>query len=439
MNDRNLKDKHTPLTEIYDDILKFYLAQSYLEKMPPIVRRIFSGENWKAQFINYLTPFLKFAKRYFEYKRHFQPHFKEENLKGKNWLFVNSLNNHNSLKFLLTELEDTILVGHGVPIKPTDKYQLPFHKSVLYAWKFPKIWFFFFKKYNHQAIKYGDLIFRSIGLYEIAFANLSKFRPKSIVLSNDHSEKQRALLNAAKRLNIPVIYIQHASISDFMPPLDFDLSLLEGQAALDKYKTLGTINGRVELIGMPKFDNYIKFRNYATTVNNIGICTNPMDVEKDIYELIDAIKEAFPTINISLRPHPGYANKLKPIKDVHFSTKSEHVFDFLRNQDLIIAGASSIHLEAILLNITSISYEFTELQELLLDPYGYIKNNLVEVASDLNSLINLIKEKINHRTVVFPKAKYFNHVVGTENEGKCGHLAAQYIRTFLEEFWRNEK
>ena len=66
--------------------------------------------------------------------------------------------------------------------------------------------------------------------------------------------------------------------------------MLESQASLDKYKTLGTINGKVQLIGMPKFDSYIQFRNHSTTIKNIGICTNVFDNADDIYKMIEAIQ-----------------------------------------------------------------------------------------------------------------------------------------------------
>lgn len=432
MKNRNLQNPTTPLTEIYDDILKFYFEQGYLDKIAPAARYLFTGKGWKAQLINYLTPFVKFFKRYFEYKKEFQPHFTKANLEGKIWLFINSLNNRNSLVFLQDKLQDTVLVGNGIQIDTSDKYQLPFHKTVLYAWKFPKIWFYFRKKYRTQTIKYGDLLFKTVGTYEVAYANLSKYKPKCIILSNDHSEKQRALLNAAKRLNIPVVYIQHASISDHMPPLDFDLSLLEGQAALDKYRTLGTINGKVQLIGMPKFDNYIQFRNHATTIKNIGICTNPFDKTANVYALLEAIQQAFPQLNITVRPHPGYKHDLVVSEAIRLSTKEEHVFDFLRQQDFLIAGNSSIHLEAVLLNIMSVYYQFTPNEKSIDDPYGYVKNGLIQQVDDIPNLLKIIQENIENRLSVFQNVQYFNDVIGTNREGKSSQLAAQYIEDFLK-------
>jgi hypothetical protein len=420
------------MEKIYDDILKFYFAQNYLEVAVPTVRKQFTGENWKAKLINYMMPFAKFAKRHFEYNRKFKSHFTTKNIGKKAWLFIGSQNNRSTLKFLLEELEDSILVGYGIPLHENDHFQIPFYRSVLSAWKFPKIWNYFWHKYGNRAVKYGDFLFNCVGLYEVAYAALEKYRPKCLILANDHSEKQRALRYAAKELNIPIVYIQHASISNFMPPLDFDLSLLEGQGAWDKYKTLGIIKGDVRLIGMPKFDNFIQFRNDSTTIQNIGICANLLDNQANITRLINATQVKFPECKITFRPHPGDKRIFEIPNIIKKSTKTESIFDFLKRQDLIIAGSSSVHLEAVLLNVSSIYFEVSELQENMKDAYGYVKNGLVEQASNLDNLMNKIELGINNRPSVLHKARYYNAVIGTENDGKSGALAGKYIRAFLE-------
>jgi hypothetical protein len=421
------------MEKIYDDILKFYFAQNFLEIAPVSIRKQFTGENWKTKLINYMMPFAKFARRHFEYNQKFKPHFTTKNLSGKVWLFMGSQNNRSSLKFLLDELEDSVLVGYGILLHESDTLQIPFYRSVLHVWKFPKIWFYFRKKYGNRAVKYGDFLFNCIGLYEVSYSILKKHRPKCLILANDHSEKQRALLNAAKRLNIPTVYIQHASISDFMPPLDFDLSLLEGQDAWDKYKKLGRIQGEVRLIGMPKFDNFIQYRNTSATVHNIGICANLFDNQEDITKVIQTIQRKFSKNKITFRPHPGDKRKFEIPDSVTNSTKEESIFEFLKKQDLIISGSSSVHLEAVLLNVSSIYFEVSVMQKNMQDAYGYVKNGLVEQANDLSDLIQKIEKEIDNRQPVFQKAQYYNALVGTENEGKSGALAGKYIRDFLNE------
>ena len=59
----------------------------------------------------------------------------------------------------MKELNEAVLMGYGVALDESDKFQIPFHRSVLSAWKFPKIWRFFKKKYGNRAVKYGDFLF----------------------------------------------------------------------------------------------------------------------------------------------------------------------------------------------------------------------------------------------------------------------------------------
>ncbi len=424
------------MEEIYDDILKFYFGQGFLHKINKDIRRQFSGVNRMEKIRNYLAPFVKFVQQEIQFQRQYQQHLNAHNIHGKTWLFFSTSNNYDSLQFLTNKLDNSILIGFGQSFGQDATIHLPFHRKALYLWKFPKIQRYFKQKYGQDAVRFGDLLFNSIGLYEIAFRYLSKYQPRCLVLANDHSEKQRALLNAAQRLNIPVVYIQHASITDFMPPLDFDLSLLEGQASLDKYRDLGRIKGQVKLVGMPKFDNYVQFRKPTQKVQSIGCCTNLLDNQKDIETVIQQLSIRFPKCQISFRPHPNDKRDFILPNTVQVSTRAETSFDFLQRQDVLIAGTSSIHLEAILLNINSIYFEITQLEEELRDAYGYVRNGMIEAAADIQELISKIEELQQSNAPVFMKAKYYNAVVGTPHEGQSGTLAAQYIRDFLKDFKR---
>lgn len=424
------------MEKIYDDILKFYFAQGFLRNINKNFRRQFTGINRTEKIRNYLAPFVKLFKQEILFQRQQKQYLTTQNLKGKTWLFFSTSNNYNSLKFLTNELKDAILIGFGASFGQPNDIHLPFHRKAFYLWKYPKIRRFFKQHYGHDAVRFGDFLFNSVGLYEIAYKYLKKYQPKCLILANDHSERQRALLNAAQRLDIPVVYIQHASITHFMPPLDFDLSLLEGQDALDKYRDLGRIKGKVEFIGMPKFDKYLQFRKTSETITNIACCTNLLDTQKEIEATLKQLAAHFPKCQISFRPHPN-DNRIFNLPDtIAVSTKSETSFDFILRQDVLIAGTSSIHLEAILLNVNSIYFEITALEENLIDAYGYVKNGLVEKAVDIHNLIEKIENLQQNNPPVFQKAKYYNAVVGTAYEGKSGILAAKYIHDFLTDWYQ---
>lgn len=76
--------------------------------------------------------------------------------------------------------------------------------------------------------------------------------PTAVMVSNDHSGILRAIIKKAKEKNIKVIYTQHAQIGNNFPKLNFDLSLLDGIQALDKYINSGKPNGIIVITGRRK-------------------------------------------------------------------------------------------------------------------------------------------------------------------------------------------
>ena len=68
---------------------------------------------------------------------------------------------------------------------------------------------------------------------------LQKIRPKLALISNDHTVQARSLRISAEILGIKTLYMQHASVSEIFPPLEFDYALLDGEIAYpDLYKLL---------------------------------------------------------------------------------------------------------------------------------------------------------------------------------------------------------
>jgi len=356
-----------------------------------------------------------------------------EVIKNKVWLLIGTKNNRDSLGFVKESLSDSIFVAVNPKVKEIENCPfLKLHYSFRHIYLFPKIFFHLYGAYGIKVVKHIDVIFASTGLYEEAIRILLNSKPKAIIFANDHVYTQRSFLYAAKKLNIPTIYIQHASVSTYFPPIKFDLSLLEGQDSLDKYKECGVIEGRVELVGMPKFDNYFKWRNKKTTIENIGICANKIDRTNAVINLIEKILKHFPDLSISFRQHPRDNRIFKIPKEVNISNaKEEHVFEFLKRQDLIIAANTSIHLEATLLNVVSLYYEFADADKFS-DYYGFVENHLVEKFNYPNEIIDFIKNNEAYRPIVFKRAKYYNAVVDSAFEGKSAKIAIEYINDFLE-------
>lgn len=362
-----------------------------------------------------------------------------ENIAGKIWLYVVSRNNYDALAFLKDKLPDTVFVaGQNKEIGAYNQRvnRLSARFKLLYYYQFLPVWWGLYKLKGNRALRFFDLIFQAIGYYEISVTALKKYRPRCIIFANDHNTDARALLLAAQDLNIPTVYIQHASVSTSFPALEFDLNLLEGQDSLNKYQQCGPISGAVKLIGMPKADAYLKHRNFNSTVTRLGICCNTIDAYSGIQETVIYLAAQFPDLKITFRAHPSdtrnfsFVKKLGPPVAIS-DAKTEPVFDFLQHQDAVVAADSSVHLEATLLNIGSIYFRFGE-SIFQPDYYGYVRRGLIEKADSLADLQKLIRAYISQKPTVYQRAKYYNAVVGTEYEGRSHELAEQYIQEFLK-------
>ncbi|WP_239020959.1 hypothetical protein [Pontibacter arcticus] len=362
-----------------------------------------------------------------------------ENLHGKVWLYVVSQNNIDSLSFIQNNLSDAAFVaGQSKDIGKYNKMvnRLSLRRKLLYYYKFFPLLLYFLQNRKKQAIRFYDVLYDAVGFYEVYLHQLQKYKPSCIVFANDHNADARAMLLAAKQLGIKTVYVQHASVSPIFPPLAFDLNLLEGQDALEKYKQCGPVPGKVELIGMPKADAFVPFRKPQRSVTTIGLACNLMDETAEITHLVTKLSQAFPELRIILRPHPRDSRNFKT--DLHNNTTVEisdsrlvQTFDFLKELDVLISGNSGIHLEAVLLNVWAIFYNMNP-SENLADYYGFIRNGLVDTAPDHPSLVKLIQENQQQTPEVYLRAQYYNATVGIPYDGKSGQLALQHLEQFLE-------
>ncbi|MDX5482285.1 MAG: hypothetical protein LPK07_11445, partial [Hymenobacteraceae bacterium] len=317
----------------------------------------------------------------------FQPVEEPGKLHGKVWLYVVSQNNYDSLHFLQEAIPDAVMVaGQSKAIGRYNKVvaRLSLRKKLLYYYKFLPLFFRFLSHRNQSTLRFVDLLYDAIGFYEVYLQKLKKYRPQAIVFANDHNADARAMLLAAKKLGIKTIYIQHSSVSPLFPPLSYDLNLLEGQDALDKYKQCGPVSGHVEFVGMPKADKFVKLRNKRPKVQTLGIASNLMDRLDEVESLLQSITRDFSSLRIILRPHPRdkrsytFAQRISPnisLSDVRQQT----VFEYLQELDMLISGNSGIHLEAVLLNVWSVYFTFNPKEELH-DYYGFVKHGLVDAA-----------------------------------------------------------
>ncbi len=368
-----------------------------------------------------------------------QPIKNPDSLAGKVWLYVVSANNYDALEFIQKARPDAVLVAGQA--KNIGRYnaavnRLSLRRKVLYYWQFPFALLGLLRSEKGRAGRFFDFIFYAIGYYEVYRRALRQYRPAAVIFSNDHNDDTRSLLLACRAEGVPTAYVQHASVSANFPPLGFDLSLLEGQDALDKYRQCGPVHGRVELIGMPKADGYLARRNTAPAVRRVGLACNIHDPLPALTATLAYLLRELPELTFTLRPHPSDGRDFAPLRQLlpalqWSSARTENVFDFLLGQDALVAADTSTHLEATLLNVASIYYRFST--NLLTDDYyGYAARGLVVRADTPTELAAALRTYAGHKPAdLYRRAAYYNATLGTADEGRSQPRTLALLNAWL--------
>lgn len=370
----------------------------------------------------------------------FRPIHNPNSLHGAVWLYVVSANNYDALEFIRQARPDAVLVAGQA--KNIGRYnslvnRLSLRRKLPYYWQFPVAFVGLLRTEGRRAWRFFDFIFYAIGYYEVYRRALRHYRPRAVVFSNDHNDDTRSLLLACQAEGVPTAYVQHASVSTNFPPLGFDLNLLEGQDALDKYRLCGPVHGRVELVGMPKADAYLNAKNTHPFVRRVGLACNIHDPLPALTDTLVHLVRDLPELTFTLRPHPSDGRDFGPLRQLlpalqWSSARSENVFDFLLRQDALVAADTSTHLEATLLNVASIYYRFGT-NPLTKDYYGYVAQGLVDQAENLGELTNLLRRYGRTKpNDLYRRAVYYNATLGTVNEGRSQALTLAIFADWLD-------
>jgi hypothetical protein len=349
--------------------------------------------------------------------------------------FASSLNQRDSISPVAGHVRDSVLVcthiRPGARLDCDEDYSLarayllslPFLPLVIKEfWRSRgysrKSFFFWFDEY-----------WLSYGHYLSARLWLRKVAPRAVVTANDHTMIPRTFASAAKGEGIPTIYLQHAACSTKHPPLTFDYALLDGRDTLGKYDITGPSGAKVFLIGKPRFDANYRDVNDSRKAQAIGICTNGIDPIVRVEQLCDRLRQELAMLDFTIRPHPGDSRKVWGDLAKRYSMalsdwRVESPFEFLKSMDVIIAGDSSIHVEAALMNTYPLFFDFSEKRW---DPYDFQRAGLIDYVSDVDEISSRVLQLSQHKPNVRSKAKPFVATVDTPFDGHSGELGASLV------------
>jgi hypothetical protein len=202
----------------------------------------------------------------------------------------------------------------------------------------------------------------ALAWYARTKAILDARRPDAVLVSSDSNPEEVGFVAAARALDIPTVFVSHAYPTPLSPPLDFSLSILEGEAAVRARRRKGPIKGEILLAGLEGDSAPIDPRRFESPHPVIGIFTPKAVSWPTLAAVISDCRRHFHVSRIVIRWHPSM---LEPPRLVHVlddvsgiveSPGTATLPDVARECDWVIADENSgVHLPVLKLGIPTVA------------------------------------------------------------------------------------
>ena len=225
----------------------------------------------------------------------------------------------------------------------------------------------------------------AIAWYGRAMAVLGSQKPRAILVSSDSNPEEVGFDGAARALAIPRVFVSHAYPTPLSPPLDFSLSILEGEAAVDARRQKGPIGGEVVLGGIEGDSAALDPGRFRRESPVIGIFTPKAIAWPALAVAIDDCRQYFGARQIVIRWHPSMlqpprlASLLSDLSGVVESPRTASLEEVTRQCDWVIADENSnVHLQVLKLGIPTVAVSGLGLYpKSHADQYGFAANGIV--------------------------------------------------------------
>ena len=215
---------------------------------------------------------------------------------------------------------------------------------------------------------------------------LVEHRPGAVLVSSDSNPEEVGFTAAAAALAIPRVFVSHAYPTPFSPPLNFSLSILEGDAAVRSRMRSGSISGDVVLAGVDGDSAPLDLGRFDRKTPVIGIFTPKAISWPTLAAIIDDCRRVCGASRIVIRWHPSRSNtpirhlhSLSDLSGVEESPMSAALPDVARRCDWVIADENSnVHLPVLKLGIPTVVVKGLGLYpESRSDMYGFAAAGIV--------------------------------------------------------------
>ena len=214
---------------------------------------------------------------------------------------------------------------------------------------------------------------------------LREDRPGAVLVSSDSNPEELGLVAAARTLDIPQVFVSHAYPTPFSPPLDFTLSILEGEAAVEARQRKGPIRGRILLAGIEGDSVPLDPQRLSRRAPVIGIFTPKAVSWPTLATLVNDCRRHLGASRVVIRWHPSMlqrprlADWVTDRSGIVESSRALPIAEVARQCDWVIADVNSnVHLEVLKLGIPTVAIMDLGLYPAShSDMYGFVANGIV--------------------------------------------------------------
>jgi len=214
---------------------------------------------------------------------------------------------------------------------------------------------------------------------------LGAHRPGAVLVSSDSNPEEVGFVAAARALAIPQVFVSHAYPTPYSPPLDFTLSILEGEAAFEACWRKGPIAGHVLLAGIDGESAPLDPRRFERPNPVIGIFTPKALSWPRLALVIEDCCRYFRARQVVVRWHPSMlepprlGRSVGDLSGIVECPAGASLVETARQCDWVVADENSnVHLPVLKLGIPTIAVRNLGLYpESRSDLYGFIAAGIV--------------------------------------------------------------
>jgi hypothetical protein len=230
----------------------------------------------------------------------------------------------------------------------------------------------------------------AVAWYARGRALLRTHRPGAVLVSSDSNPEEVGFVAAARALAIPQVFVSHAYPTPYAPPLEFTLSILEGDAAVEAHRRKGGIKGDVLLAGIDGESAALDVGRFARPRPVIGVFTPKAISWPALAAVIDDCRRHYQARRVVIRWHPSMLEPphltgvLGDTTGVIESPRGASLVETARVCDWVVADENSnVHLPVLKLGIPTIAIRRLGLYpESRSDLYGFIAAGIVFCAKE---------------------------------------------------------